>query len=71
MPEWISVKDRLPKSGAYVLVYDALNELVQIMLVDCDENWYDDRMRFYCKNESGEITHWMQLPEPPKEESTT
>lgn len=39
VPEWISVKDRLPENSNKVLTY------------------------------GDPITHWMPLPEPPKEEA--
>ena len=41
MPEWISVKDRLPE------IYE-----------DCDN---DEEIRV-------DVTHWMMLPDPPKED---
>ena len=63
--EWISIKDRLPEVGKRVLVYTEMN-VIRI-----------DRLRLI-KNgkrkaatwESSlyvEVTHWMPLPEPPKE----
>ncbi len=60
--QWISVKDRLPVADGDYLVY------------------FDDgfvAITFYKANKSGkngwevwaddEVTHWMELPEPPKE----
>lgn len=65
MAEWISVKDKLPFGEGCVLV--CLNEHGAKMRhgrIDTDQigihsNWV--RWRGY-------ITHWMPLPEPPKEE---
>ena len=70
LPRWISVEERLPKDSVKVLVYDALNQQVRIMYAHDDGSWWDERDRFYCNVEDGEITHWTSLPEPPKEELT-
>ncbi|MBQ7737014.1 MAG: DUF551 domain-containing protein [Oscillospiraceae bacterium] len=53
-PRWISVAERLPEDGEYVLAY---SESDGLMLVEA-------RHRF----SAWEVTHWMPLPEPPKEE---
>ena len=61
-PQWISVKDRLPDEGKYVLVWESQG------FAYCDE--------MICgiwnigANNGAIITHWMPLPEPPKEEDT-
>ena len=55
MAEWISVYDRLPdKTGCYLVV---LHGIVSVC--------------YFCKGsfQSDVITHWMPLPEPPKEEN--
>lgn len=63
-PEWISVKDRLPdkKHEAYLCSLDSClfpgSQYIGIHTF-CD-NWEWDV--------SGTVTHWMPLPEPPKEE---
>lgn len=62
MAGWISVKDRLPEDGEYVLTY---NE---------DDIGYEIGMRYYIKGAfiagcvNRDVTHWMPLPEPPKGE---
>lgn len=56
-PQWISVKDKLPKSDTPVLVYckdgtvreDAYSDMLGWSLPFC---WM--------------VTHWRPLPEPPK-----
>lgn len=54
---WISTKERLPKDGKRVLVYSPD---------------YEDKLRIrifdgrFVKVIAG-VTHWMPLPEPPKE----
>ena len=62
MSEWISVKDRLPSSDVVVLIWskeDGINSGWSLG----DGRW---RIRFFLPNTP---THWMPLPEPPKEET--
>ena len=72
-PGWISVKDRLPCDGLFVLVcnddghmmiakYES--ELVrwEYKYTNYDHDVWDD-------DEQGPVCWWMPLPEPPKEES--
>jgi hypothetical protein len=55
MPQWISVKDRLPKIGAVVLVAKDIGSV--------------NTTYFGVNGFRGEpVTHWMPLPESPKEE---
>ena len=55
---WISVKDRLPdKQPCEYLVVNANNVETSICL---DNRWITPRRVI-------KITHWMPLPEPPKE----
>lgn len=63
---WISVKDRLPRHHQDVLCYHNANGLL------C--GYYSEPLGgefVVCGNiykiDSGTITHWMPLPEPPKE----
>ena len=62
IPQWISVKDRLPED----------DEMKLITLWDCNSM----RMAYYYEQElwicngvdvTGFVTHWMPLPEPPEE----
>ena len=63
--KWVSVFDRLPPpakwSGDRVLVYTEEGYIHTGLYEgeNCDE-WFD---KF---NDSGYITHWMPLPEPPE-----
>lgn len=68
MSEWISVKDRLPELGTDVLCFDQLEGMhVQRLEKDtlCGTVWFD----YYDQGINLDwVTHWMPLPEPPKEE---
>lgn len=65
--EWISVEERLPEKGRVVLVY--ISDRKSIMLT----HFFDDFSLVRVGMESGfsghGVTHWMPLPEPPKEKS--
>lgn len=66
VPGWISVKDRLPPTRGYYLVctYTAYYRTQCISKVFFDGKlWGSVRKRYT------NITHWMPLPEPPKEEA--
>ena len=56
---WISVKDRLPEKYEEVLVYSAKYG-VQV-------DWIADNTDYLWWNYGELVTHWMPLPEPPKE----
>ena len=68
MSEWISVKDRLPESQADVLVVAFWHERWQTMM-----GWHSDMGKKWRvitphgEREPGGVTHWMSLPDPPKE----
>lgn len=66
MGEWISVKDKLPDLGEPVLIYSYPN--IEIGCVDTDDTgenvWYLQNVGLI---DIGWYTHWMPLPEPPKE----
>ena len=66
VPTWISVEERLPESGERVLImFEPFEDDENISIgwltksgFDC----YDDSVYFFRS-----VTHWMPLPEPPKE----
>ncbi len=65
--EWISVKDRMPeKSGNYLCTIVKCfrwtpQKCLRIL-------WFDHLNKCWtCENCDGIITHWMPLPEFPKE----
>lgn len=62
MSDWINVKDKEPHEGMY-LVYTIYGFGGVFMF--WGHNWYDNE-RSSCAN--GYVTHYMPLPEPPKED---
>lgn len=76
MPRWISVDERLPENDANVLVYAiGNNENSCIAMTSYTHNlhgfhiegWRSPWQYFFHEYK---ITHWMSLPESPKEDST-
>ena len=63
--EWISVKDRLPEDNTNVLVYRG--SLISVYTYIGHNEWEDD-YGYWSRTDDDGITHWMPLPEPPKEE---
>lgn len=63
MSKWISVKDRLPEKELDYLVTDGNDQMVAAFIIKY-RIWDFFRNTFW---ESEEVTHWMPLPEPPKE----
>lgn len=69
MSEWISAKDRLPKPYEVVLTAAYFREVSDSLVYIGNVNGIDKWDICGVKN-SGEytVTHWMPLPELPKEE---
>jgi hypothetical protein len=81
--EWIKVEDSLPDEGVDVLIYapnskfkfytgDYLHKKIR----DCSIGWWVSSNLHKGewdegKSWLGKVTHWMQLPEAPKQTSTT
>ena len=61
---WIPVSERLPKRNEKVLVCDIREDYVFIWENFEDGLWFGDEIIWATED----ITHWMPLPEPPKEE---
>ena len=53
--KWISVNDRLPEAGKFVLIYNEINGVCLDYHDGATFGYYD-------------VTHWMPLPNPPKGE---
>ena len=74
-PKWISVKERMPESGEKVIVFaigkydgfigDTVYAMSMILDRPSGKSWAVPWQYF---DVDYEITHWMLLPEPPKEE---
>ncbi len=63
--EWISVEDRLPEEGHEVLgayLLEDSEHCQSVLLFARGEFMTEYDGEFY-----GIVTHWMPLPEPPKE----
>ena len=68
--QWISVKDRLPTDKRFVLVYVKHPVSHSFPAWSCimTDMYLGDRWAENADEEVHEVTHWMPLPEPPKEE---
>ena len=62
MPSWIPVTERLPKEYSLVLLYSYGDVVVGSYDSECKEFIELNGFHRLC-------THWMLLPEPPKEEA--
>ena len=65
--EWISVKDRLPEAGGYVVCIAKRNPFSRFMpmVARIEKNgWVNPMTEQYIS----EVTHWMPMPELPKGE---
>ena len=58
---WISVEEALPGNCAEVLLFTPMGISLGYYDVFIGE-WYD-----YTNTDNSRVTHWMILPEPPKE----
>lgn len=63
---WISVKDRLPETMKNVLVYEndggtSIGFFAQHIACWCV-------FRFFGENKEPSVTHWRELPDPPRTE---
>ena len=66
VPKWISVEERLPESGERVLImfkpFEDDENISIGWLTKSGFDCYDDSVYFFRS-----VTHWMPLPEAPKE----
>ena len=65
IPQWISVKERLPRNYIEVMVFDAIDRSIFLGAIGYSGEWEIPGFRTCRFN----ITHWMPLPEPPKGEA--
>lgn len=61
-PRWISVEDELPPENDIVLTANDRGGIS--MGYYCDDDWHN--IMFTDREQAIPITHWLQLPEPPK-----
>ena len=62
--DWVSVKDRLPEDGQEVFAYCSEADSFEMLVLRClSENMWINRALDIYEN----VTHWMPLPLPPKE----
>ena len=64
--EWVSVEDELPKTGEYVVCIAKRNPFSRFMpmVARIEKNgWVNPMTEQYIS----EVTHWIPLPNPPKE----
>ena len=64
---WISVQDRLPETGGYVVCIAARNPFSRLMpmVARIEKNgWVNPITEQYIS----EVAHWMPMPNPPKGE---
>lgn len=64
IPRWISVEERLPEKGIVVLAMWH-GEMAFARYTPYRLGWYNLDTRYDSPNA---VSHWMPLPEPPKEE---
>jgi len=70
---WISVKDKLPPMYHMVLITGKNSAGGSFGVIkgshDGDKGqWYRDDIGQYADSRGDTVTHWMPLPEPPKED---
>lgn len=63
VPRWIPVTERLPEESGQYLICATENGITHISMAKYWRHFYLTGRMAYWK-----ITHWMPLPEPPKEE---
>lgn len=68
MPDWISVKDRLPEDLRFVLAYIRHKKTPYDQYRDIRIMLRLEKYGWLHLEERSEVTHWMPLPKAPKEE---
>lgn len=64
VPKWISMEERKPKNGQRVLTIDSIGKQEVCYYNEVKNAFGECAWLSYIYN----ITHWMPLPEPPKED---
>lgn len=75
MSEWISVEDKMPPNNQMVIGYTPCDGFMFVGFYRAEKhhtydwsNWYIITAMRSTKIVKKKVTHWMPLPEPPKEE---
>lgn len=70
--QWISVEEKMPKPLEKVLFYCVLENYLKNVYMGywCDEGWdiYLPYHSFKLSPHVTKVTHWMELPDYPKDE---
>ena len=64
-PEWIPVTERLPEPWKWILCYCEAGNIEMLRYDDFMDEWGSVNINRAYKKDY--VTHWMPLPEPPKE----
>lgn len=64
--EWIPVDDRLPEIGRSIIAYNAPAKCAAEAMYKGEGKFL--QFRWSARLQEHEVTHWMPLPDPPKEE---
>lgn len=71
VPKWISVEERLPENKQMVIGFTPCDGYMFVGYYREEQNWkqwYIVTAMRSTKYVTKKVTHWMPLPEPPKEE---
>ena len=63
LPKWIPVTERVPEPGLYLVRCNEVHKHLYRIAYCYNSVWYED-----CNDITEFVTHWISLPEPPKEE---
>lgn len=63
-PQWIPVSEQLPKE---IVLAHGRDGDIRSLEYSFTKKWWEDDDGYYC--DTNYVTHWMPLPEPPKEET--
>ena len=64
MPQWISVKDRLPETNELCIVNTEWRAIVPALYGN--ESWIFDEGQGWSEKALSYVSHWMPLPKPPE-----
>ena len=67
VPRWIPVTERLPDMWIDVIICDAREDYVTKGFLGDDKKWSENECVMY---DFDEFTHWMPLPDAPKDGDT-